>query len=111
MALNDFRNITKDDILGALGLETRRTTGDQLLSGLLMMGIGLAAGIGIGMLLAPKSGSELRNDLTDQYRKTVGMAQDMMSGDKSSDKSSDIKTASSTTSRSGTGSSSYSNPV
>jgi gas vesicle protein len=104
MAINDFKNITKDDILGALGLETKHTMGDHMLSGLLMMGAGIAIGVGIGMLLAPKSGDELRSDLTDQYRKTVGMAHDMMSNDS--------KDGPSTTTRSSTGSSTYgSNPV
>jgi len=84
MALSDFRNISKDDILAALGLETRHTTGDRLMSGLLMMGVGLAVGIGIGMLIAPKSGEEMRDDLGRRYRQTVDMAQDMMSKDQPS---------------------------
>ncbi len=76
MTMNDLKNISKDDILAALGLETRQTMGDHVLSGLLMLGVGLAVGVGIGMLLAPKSGNELREDLSNQYRKTVGMAHD-----------------------------------
>jgi hypothetical protein len=76
MTMNDLKNISKDDILAALGLETRHTMGDHLGSGLLMLGIGLAVGVGIGMMLAPKSGGELREDLGNRYRKTVGMAHD-----------------------------------
>jgi hypothetical protein len=83
MALSDFKNISKDDILAALGLETRHTMVDHLGPGLLMLGLGLAVGIGIGMLLAPKSGDELREDLSNRYRKTVGMAHDAMASDQS----------------------------
>jgi hypothetical protein len=81
MAISDFKNISKDDILAALGLETKQTMGDHIVSGLLMMGVGLAVGIGIGMLIAPKSGGELRDDLGRRYRKTMDMAQEAMSKD------------------------------
>ena len=81
MALSDLKNLSKDDILAALGLETRHTMGDHLMSGLMMMGVGLAVGIGIGMLIAPKSGGEMREDLNRRYRQTVDMAQDMLSKD------------------------------
>ena len=98
MAINDFKSISKDDILGALGLETKQTVGDNLVPGLLMLGLGLAIGVGIGMLLAPKSGGELREDLTNQYRKTVGMAHDAMSPDTSTDKSTSASRPGSTSS-------------
>jgi gas vesicle protein len=87
MNISDLKNISKDDILAALGLETRRTTGESLVSGLLMLGVGLAVGVGIGMLIAPKSGNELREDLSNQYRKTVGMAHDAMATDQSTSRS------------------------
>jgi len=76
MAISDLKNLSKDDILDALGLETKHTMGDHLLSGLLMFGVGVAVGVGIGMLLAPKAGSELRDDLTRGFQKTVDMAND-----------------------------------
>jgi hypothetical protein len=87
MNISDLKNISKDDILAALGLETRHTTGDHLVSGLLMLGVGLAVGVGIGMLIAPKSGNDLREDLSNQYRKTVGMAHDSMTNETSSARS------------------------
>jgi hypothetical protein len=87
MNISDLKNISKDDILAALGLETRHTTGDNLASGLLMLGVGLAVGVGIGMLIAPKSGGELREDLSNQYRKTVGMAHDAIANDTTSTRS------------------------
>jgi len=88
MTMSDLKNISKDDILAALGLETRRTTGDGLASGLLMLGIGLAVGVGIGLMLAPKSGDELREDIGNRYRKTVGMAHDENATDQSTSRSS-----------------------
>jgi len=56
-------NFDKDDVLDVLGLETRREAGDYLIPGLLVFGAGLAVGCGLGFLLAPRPGSELRGQL------------------------------------------------
>ena len=34
----------------------------------------MLVGVGLGMLFAPKSGAELRDDLNDQYKKAMGAA-------------------------------------
>ncbi len=63
MKLQDIRNMDKDDYLGILGLETKRSFTNQLLGTLGTFGIGLLVGAGVALLLAPKVGSELRHDL------------------------------------------------
>ncbi len=55
--------MTTDDVLASLGLQTRKTTTDYLLPALGVFGAGLAVGAGVALLLAPKSGRELRGDL------------------------------------------------
>lgn len=55
--------LEKDDILKLFGVEERRTTVDHLMPALGLFSVGLLVGAGIGLLLAPKPGRELRSDL------------------------------------------------
>lgn len=55
--------INKDDILNALGFETK-TSG--YVDMFLMFGAGLVAGAAVGMLLAPKPGYQLRSDVAEK---------------------------------------------
>src|SRR5579863_2122402 len=67
-AMKDLKNIDRDDLLQLIGLETRRETTDWLLPAVGLFGAGLLIGAGLGLLLAPKSGKELRGDLRAQIR-------------------------------------------
>ena len=69
MKLQDITNMEKDDVLGMLGLEARRSHGSRLLTTLGTFGIGLLVGAGVGLLLAPKTGSALRQDLRAKLRR------------------------------------------
>jgi hypothetical protein len=53
-----------DDVLDYLGLESRRSTPQRVGSTLAIFGAGVVLGVGLGLLLAPKSGSALRDDLS-----------------------------------------------
>ncbi|MBM7115134.1 YtxH domain-containing protein [[Archangium] primigenium] len=64
----DLRDLDKDDLLELLGLETRRTTSDALLPVLGAFSVGLLLGAGVGLLLAPKPGAELRGDLRGRIK-------------------------------------------
>ncbi|HZA50915.1 MAG TPA: YtxH domain-containing protein [Myxococcaceae bacterium] len=55
--------LEKDDILKLFGVEERRSTLDHLMPALGLFSVGLLVGAGIGLLLAPKAGRELREDL------------------------------------------------
>lgn len=65
-AIKELRNIDKDDILAALGLQTKRSGAELLLPVLGLFSAGILVGVGIGMLAAPKSGRELRKGLGKQ---------------------------------------------
>jgi hypothetical protein len=65
-ALSD---IDSDDVLEKLGLEGRRTTVDKVMPALAIFGAGVLVGVGIGLILAPKPGSELRGELQSQLKK------------------------------------------
>jgi hypothetical protein len=56
-------SMSRDDILGSLGLQTRRSPAGYLLPALGMFGVGLLAGAGLGMLFAPRTGREIRREL------------------------------------------------
>ncbi len=69
MKINDLRDLSKDDVLSALGLTSKPSTSDRLLETLTVFGVGLLVGAGAALLLAPKSGQALRADLGERFRK------------------------------------------
>jgi gas vesicle protein len=66
-----LRSLDGDDALGWIGLARRRSP----LSTLAVFGAGMAVGTGVGMMLAPVSGKELRGMLLDRVRGAKGEAQ------------------------------------
>ena len=61
--LKDLKKMDKDDLLNLIGLETRKDATDYLLPALGAFTVGVLLGVGVGLMLAPKPGNELRNDL------------------------------------------------
>lgn len=59
----------RDDWLASVGLERRNVASDIFAAGGYIL-LGCAIGAGIGMLLAPKPGTELREDLSKKLRDT-----------------------------------------
>jgi hypothetical protein len=66
--IKKLRDLDKDDLLNLIGLQTKRTTVDWILPTLGIFGVGVLVGAGIGMLLAPKPGRELREDLRNRLQ-------------------------------------------
>jgi len=62
--------IRKEDILDALGFETVGV-GAWLTSALIGFGVGALVGASLGLLLAPKPGDELREDILERGRRLV----------------------------------------
>jgi YtxH-like protein len=63
MKLQDIKDMNKEDLLGVLGLETKGSDTAAALKTLGTFGVGLLVGAGVALLLAPKPGRELRQDL------------------------------------------------
>ena len=74
MKLHDLKDMDKDDLLGLIGLQTKRSFTNELLGSLGTFGIGLLVGAGVALLLAPKPGRELRHDLRAKLQRGKGEA-------------------------------------
>lgn len=73
-----------EDIIRALGLQQRRAAGPDMVPGLALFGAGLLVGAGLALLLAPTSGRELREEITEranELRERVGAAADELAAD------------------------------
>jgi len=76
MNLKDLRNLDKEDILEMMGLQSKSSTAAVVGGTLGIFAVGLLVGAGLGMLLAPKAGRELRDDLRDRFRRVPSDADD-----------------------------------
>jgi gas vesicle protein len=68
-------SVKKEDILEALGFETKTSWLPIALAG---FGVGCAVGAAVAMLLTPKSGRELRSDIMTKGRDLIGRGKEMM---------------------------------
>jgi hypothetical protein len=60
---NAMRGISADDVLGALGLQRRRTMASSMLPIVTGFAAGALAGAAVAFLFAPKPGHEMRREL------------------------------------------------
>ncbi|MCA2977898.1 MAG: YtxH domain-containing protein [Myxococcaceae bacterium] len=61
--LRKLGDVDKDDVLDLIGLEERRSTSDKLVPALALFGAGVLVGVGVGLLLAPRPGRQLRDEV------------------------------------------------
>lgn len=62
-------DVDKDDLLEMVGLESHRSQAERLMPALALFGAGVLLGVGLGLMLAPKPGHELRDDLRERLGK------------------------------------------
>jgi len=67
--------INKSDILEALGIQEER---NWLMYGLAGFGIGCVVGASVAILLAPKSGAELRSNIMEKGRDLLRRGREQM---------------------------------
>jgi hypothetical protein len=68
MKFRDITDLDKDDILGAMGLQTKTSTAGWIFGTLGLFGLGMIIGAGVALMVAPKPGAELRRDLEGRLR-------------------------------------------
>ena len=68
MKLQDIRDLSKEDALAAIGLAIKPSTGQWLAGTLSIWALGVVVGAAAALLLAPRSGQELREDLTERVK-------------------------------------------
>jgi len=79
MKLRDLTDFDREDVLGALGLQSRPSASEWAFGTFGLFGLGVLVGAGVALLLAPKAGSEIRReigtrikDVRDQVSARVG---------------------------------------
>jgi gas vesicle protein len=80
MNLKNLKHLDRDDILSLLGLETKSSTTGWMAGTLGTFGVGLLVGAGIGLILAPKPGRELRGDIRGRIRSGTEDVSDAVQG-------------------------------
>ena len=63
---------SKEDLANAVGLQTRASTGVDIVGAFGIFSAGLMLGAGLALLFAPKVGSELRQELASKGQDLAG---------------------------------------
>jgi hypothetical protein len=66
--------VTADDVLAKVGLQQRESALAQIIPAATLLGVGILIGVGVGLMLAPRSGRELRGDLRRRLHGKTGAA-------------------------------------
>lgn len=66
---SSLSNFDRDDVLESLGLERKHSTVETVMPALAIFGAGVLVGVGLGMILAPRAGSEIRGELQSQFKR------------------------------------------
>jgi hypothetical protein len=68
MKIRDLTDMSKDDILSALGLQSKQSATSWAMGTLGLFSMGLLVGASIALILAPKPGVELRREIGDRIK-------------------------------------------
>jgi hypothetical protein len=71
MRLGDLKNLDKDRVLAMIGLQTLTSATATVLRSVGLVVVGAAIGAGAALLLAPKSGKELRKEIRRHFKNGV----------------------------------------
>jgi hypothetical protein len=79
MTLKDLRDVDANDVLRFIGLQRRRSVGGYIATGVGFFSAGLLLGAGAALLLAPKTGRDMRDDLRERLRRVPQDAENIAS--------------------------------
>jgi hypothetical protein len=66
---NTLSHFDRDDVLESLGLERKHSAAEQVMPALAIFGAGVLVGVGLGIIFAPRAGSEIRGELQSQFKR------------------------------------------
>lgn len=72
------RNWDKDRVLEMIGVEPRRSAARKIIPSFALFGVGVLLGVGVGVLVAPRPGRELRADLKEKLEQGIPRAAEMV---------------------------------
>jgi hypothetical protein len=72
--MKTVKRLRKSSILEALGLQMRRPVSSSLARAGSLLAVGLATGFGLGLLLAPRPGRQIRDELSRRIKRSAGRA-------------------------------------
>lgn len=73
-----FQDLDRERVLEMIGMERRRSTAERVVPVFALLGAGVLLGVGVGMMFAPRTGRQLRNDLKDKLERGVPKAQQII---------------------------------
>ena len=76
-AVKVARKFEIDDLLGVVGLQRRRSVAQLILPAIGLVSLGAAVGAGAALLIAPSSGADLRQRLTERMDKLTERINEM----------------------------------
>src|SRR5271157_739332 len=76
-AVKVARRFEADDLLGLVGLQRRRSTIQLILPAIGLVSLGAAVGAGAALLIAPSSGADLRQRLSERMDKLTDRINEM----------------------------------
>ena len=74
--MNTVQKLRNMPFLEVLGLERRRSMPASFAKAWGLLAMGMAAGFGLGLLLAPRPGQQMRDDLSRRIKRSAGRAAD-----------------------------------
>ena len=76
-AVKVARTFEVNDLLGVIGLQRRRSAAHAILPAIGLVSLGAAVGAGVALLIAPSSGAELRQRLSERVDKLTDKLNEM----------------------------------
>ena len=64
--LKGLRNMSAEDLLESIGLQTRRSTLGAVVSGAGLFASGILLGVGLGFAFAPRRGEQIRREIREK---------------------------------------------
>jgi len=76
-AIKAARSFEANDLLGVIGLQRRRSAAQAILPAIGLISLGAVVGAGAALLIAPSTGSELRQRLSERLDKLTDKINEM----------------------------------